>query len=333
MHLLVLSAFRPDYVCGRERWDIQFQCTFWCSVLSDPEKRPQRVASRFVSMHLLVLSAFRQNTVTAPKGSKRVSMHLLVLSAFRPELARVATFLPDGFNAPFGAQCFPTQENDVDASGLPCVSMHLLVLSAFRLVPLGLSRFRCRVSMHLLVLSAFRLFTNARDYLWQEGFNAPFGAQCFPTLSAPTTKIGSAMFQCTFWCSVLSDVPPRVACDEALVSMHLLVLSAFRPELHGDDRRGDRRFNAPFGAQCFPTASLLTRKPCRAGFNAPFGAQCFPTANASTHWMTFIKFQCTFWCSVLSDPPPESRVATPFPGTKTPPTWKAPNRIGSHRSN
>ena len=60
--------------------------------------------------------------------------------------------------------------------------------------------------------------------------------------------------------------------------MHLLVLSAFR---HGSlhwARAATPRLNAPFGAQCFPTAQRnrywikgLSR------LNAPFGAQCFPT--------------------------------------------------------
>ena len=108
MHLLVLSAFR----LGASVWwrDIRVsQCTFWCSVLSDsnPEaKGTLRVIglnapsgaqcfptlclrrcgsfSLPVSMHLLVLSAFRRGfslRIVSPANS--VSMHLLVLSAFR----------------------------------------------------------------------------------------------------------------------------------------------------------------------------------------------------------------------------------------------------------
>ena len=62
-----------------------------------------------------------------------------------------------------------------------------------------------RVSMHLLVLSAFR------PYIYHTQAN----------------KKGKS--QCTFWCSVLSDVRRRrVSLMEKLVSMHLLVLSAFR---------------------------------------------------------------------------------------------------------
>ena len=109
MHLLVLSAFR----LGASMWwrDIRVsQCTFWCSVLSDARdllkqgrliKRSQctfwcSVLSdnirryipdtpyQAVSMHLLVLSAFRlEQTGKKAAGAHRVSMHLLVLSAFR----------------------------------------------------------------------------------------------------------------------------------------------------------------------------------------------------------------------------------------------------------
>ena len=112
----------------------------------------------------------------------QVSMHLLVLSAFRPEatgnlnaiaggsqctfwcsvLSDGGTVEPDAaiscLNAPFGAQCFPTQKVFFDYDQAKTVSMHLLVLSAFRRhrvdSRLGAGNL---VSMHLLVLSAFRL--------------------------------------------------------------------------------------------------------------------------------------------------------------------------------
>ena len=60
MHLLVLSAFRPFESVLHTVLENVSQCTFWCSVLSDMGNvRPWR-CSRPVSMHLLVLSAFRQ---------------------------------------------------------------------------------------------------------------------------------------------------------------------------------------------------------------------------------------------------------------------------------
>ena len=43
--------------------------------------------------------------------------------------------------------------------------------------------------------------------------------------------------QCTFWCSVLSDGMGSVFANIAKVSMHLLVLSAFRQELRAGIRR------------------------------------------------------------------------------------------------
>ena len=188
MHLLALSAFRHETgICvssshlslnapfgaqcfptqafagvGRGQWS---QCTFWCSVLSDWESMLRGVES-LVSMHLLVLSAFRPVVERSTCDLNHVSMHLLVLSAFRPGVAR--RVLP-----PVG------------------VSMHLLVLSAFRPWP---SSTRCTpeapVSMHLLVLSAFRLGPCASAQRWGSRLNAPFGAQCFPTRqgAAPDPK-------------------------------------------------------------------------------------------------------------------------------------------------
>ena len=77
---------------------------------------------------------------------------------------------------------------------------------------------------------------------------------------------------------VLSAFRPDEECmKETLghVSMHLLVLSAFRQEnSHDHHLHPPRRLNAPSGAQCFPTPY--------------FKLTCFTS-------------QCTFWCSVLSD--------------------------------
>ena len=58
------------------------QCTFWCSVLS-VENAAVAARDKQVSMHLLVLSAFRLDTADDGTLSMDVSMHLLVLSAFR----------------------------------------------------------------------------------------------------------------------------------------------------------------------------------------------------------------------------------------------------------
>ena len=84
--------------------------------------------------------------------------------------------------------------------------------------------------------------------------NAPSGAQCFPTGVLNKVKTAVAQSQCTFWCSVLSDMNVIIGDEECSVlsqctfwcsvlsdrkgespkgkepkvSMHLLVLSAFR---------------------------------------------------------------------------------------------------------
>ena len=161
------------------------------------------------------------------------------------------------------------------------VSMHLLVLSAFRPGIRQPVVDHSGVSMHLLVLSAFR----------HDLMNA----------AGPEFR----KFQCTFWCSVLSD-----------------------PEFNRDTSLFYSGFNAPSGAQCFPTIPPLTAQNRPSGFNAPSGAQCFPTdkqiawmvrnIEVSMHLLVLsafrryshglrqsltVWFQCTFWCSVLSDLP------------------------------
>ena len=111
------------------------------------------------------------------------------------------------------------------------------------------------------------------------------------------------------------------------VSMHLLVLSAFRrrgqparrkrtgrsqctfwcsvlSDGAGNRRDGNGRdgLNAPFGAQCFPTLlQNYTKGSLIHSLNAPFGAQCFPTSVGKSTTQDGSASQCTFWCSVLSD--------------------------------
>ena len=92
--------------------------------------------------------------------------------------------------------------------------------------------------------------------------------------------------QCTFWCSVLSD--KIVQCRNSRfqhVSMHLLVLSAFRLPMATMLRIRKAGLNAPSGAQCFPTYDGDLQLEQIGGLNAPSGAQCFPTVrkNLSTH--------------------------------------------------
>ena len=157
--------------------------------------------------------------------------------------------------------------------------MHLLVLSAFRRKS-QFAKFEIeQVSMHLLVLSTFRLGGSiAKSQIW--GLNAPSGAQCFPTDRRLCDEAYPDESQCTFWCSVLSDSETSPTCEApCTVSMHLLVLSAFRLGHLGISDTRPFRLNAPSGAQCFPTgrigfASSQSPDDC---LNAPSGAQCFPT--------------------------------------------------------
>ena len=181
-----------------------------------------------VSMHLLVLSAFRLKRGSPQRCPPRVSMHLLVLSAFRrasrtrrPSLVLVSMHL-------LVLSAFRLYK-PVDNSISMLVSMHLLVLSAFRPMSPRLGWVTCKVSMHLLVLSAFRRRNVCWHNQWSARLNAPFGAQCFPTRYCGSHWTLPSVSQCTFWCSVLSDrldsCRTRRLCG---VSMHLLVLSAFR---------------------------------------------------------------------------------------------------------
>ena len=179
--------------------------------------------------------------------------------------------------------------------------------------------------MHLLVLSAFRRAETFFPEATVSGLNALFGAQCFPTLITPSFESPEAASQCTFWCSVLSDMgSPGLITTVLLVSMHLLVLSAFRLASSARGILGAQ-------SQCTFWCSVLSDpqpcferrrhfrvsmhllvlsafRPCLMriclkglSLNAPFGAQCFPTRAWRTVGSICQRSQCTFWCSVLSD--------------------------------
>ena len=115
--------------------------------------------------------------------------------------------------------------------------MHLLVLSAFRqggeLTLPGL----LGVSMHLLVLSAFRPKSFRRALGGTMSLNAPFGAQCFPTLR-------------------------RRRCRRAVAGLNAPFGAQCFPTCRAREPPADRtaRLNAPFGAQCFPTLGQSRRR-------------------------------------------------------------------------
>ena len=208
MHLLVLSAFRLGGVERRVALSQGSQCTFWCSVLSDKRTRRSCHFCGLPSQCTFWCSVLSDGC-RSRAGPRRfgVSMHLLVLSAFRLHDVPIEKMERERSQCTFWCSVLSDRCRSRAGPRRFGVSMHLLVLSAFRLdvrrSPHGL----LSVSMHLLVLSAFRLYNKV----------------VFPTWV-------SFKSQCTFWCSVLSD---RTAPTTAPSSPSL---------------------NAPSGAQCFPTA-------------------------------------------------------------------------------
>ena len=135
----------------------------------------------------------------------------------------------------------------------------------------------------------------------RSGLNAPSGAQCFPTLTAAEV-VAEFPSQCTFWCSVLSDEARGNRRRPPLpVSMHLLVLSAFRPAKSGCNGTRTKSFNAPSGAQCFPTRLHRTGKNPAIVSMHLLVLSAFRHTNKEIIDAVKLEFQCTFWCSVLSN--------------------------------
>ena len=82
MHLLVLSAFRRGGE-GYEGCPAWSQCTFWCSVLSDRNPLIELKLRRFSLNAPFGAQCFPTPHELNIQREDGVSMHLLVLSAFR----------------------------------------------------------------------------------------------------------------------------------------------------------------------------------------------------------------------------------------------------------
>ena len=155
--------------------------------------------------------------------------------------------------------------------------MHLLVLSAFRLENDQTERvsFLSQCTFWCSVLSdRGEVASDARRLYC---LNAPFGAQCFPTVITPHGWLGNLGLNAPFGAQCF-------------------------PTAHAArSSPGVSSLNAPFGAQCFPTLH-------------PFSARNTPLQSQCTFWCSVLsdqararparpdhRSQCTFWCSVLSD--------------------------------
>ena len=230
------------------------QCTFWCSVLSDSSAGHGRRGAEGVSMHLLVLSAFRPVAgifyAVVTSGSQ-CTFWCSVLSDWK---TFTWPFVEAGLNAPFGAQCFPTRfGGGRDASG---------------------GKSQCT--------------------FWCSVLSDP----CLPPRRSRRTRPRS---QCTFWCSVLSDLDSfGMVFAVKKVSMHLLVLSAFRPHV-GDPVRVGAESQCTFWCSVLSDRSRALPSPRRSRSQCTFWCSVLSDCTANTGTPTRTQSQCTFWCSVLSD--------------------------------
>mgnify|MGYP000885250328 CR=1 FL=1 len=202
MHLLVLSAFRLGHLTSLVTPSLS-QCTFWCSVLSDPSHKPR------LGVCLPSQCTFWCSVLSDLKLGGRQQRDA-------------------------GSQCtfWCSVLSDTGDRGRPTG------------VP---------VSMHLLVLSAFRRhgwLEERRQHVSQ----CTFWCSVLSDGEGTILVFDGAVSQCTFWCSVLSD--------ENIFLLELCMILS----------------------QCTFWCSVLSDaygrllwKTVKLGLNAPFGAQCFPT--------------------------------------------------------
>ena len=293
MHLLVLSAFQPC-CAGFMRLlgpEILPQCTFWCSVLSDHPRptKQQAGAPPPVSMHLLVLSAFRLHLrlplvpsrlrLNAPSGAQCFPTNLI---------QRITGRLLICLNAPSGAQCFPTRTSKGSIPGFsPQCTFWCSVLSDRLVMP---------TKYNLVVPSQCTFWCSAlSDYQGHEFARREDASQC------------------TFWCSVLSDRnETRGVRKLDPVSMHLLVLSAFRL-VSNHQRFAEVTVSMHLLVlSAFRLSSRLTAGTSRVASQCTFWCSVLSDLAKKSRGSVRSVSQCTFWCSVLSDPRIELDLNGPY---------------------
>ena len=185
-------------------------------------------------MHLLVLSAFRlgkavgsgNNRVeglNAPFGAQCFPTRSYIhrSGSSRSQCTFWCSVLSDTstdtyrgtgclcLNAPFGAQCFPTAKRtrQIHPSRSQC-TFWCSVLSDLRIHNVNSECTQSQCTFWCSVLSD--LGTKMWMISASSSLNAPFGAQCFPTvLTVGGRRTKESWSQCTFWCSVLSDSETR----------------------------------------------------------------------------------------------------------------------------
>ena len=185
---------------------LRSQCTFWCSVRSDKALRRDRARSRGLNAPFGAQCFPTGKMVLFSASRLPVSMHLLVLSAFRPErCAAMCSGTIYGLNAPFGAQCFPTQQTLDEERPMIDVSMHLLVLSAFRLL---LANYYSSWTLCLNAPFGAQCFPTYKEnppHPRQDESQCTFWCSVLSDEILDIRVTIDCQSQCTFWCSVLSD--------------------------------------------------------------------------------------------------------------------------------
>ena len=137
----------------------------------------------------------------------------------------------------------------------------------------------------LPVPNSVRLVSISAEPRLAQNLNAPFGAQCFPTREEAQGAGLENLSQCTFWCSVLSDLSsvPDGWSKDRIVSQ-----CTFWCSVLSDALTTSRSITTACRSQCTFWCSVLSdalrtdtvsRSPDRLSLNAPSGAQCFPTPN------------------------------------------------------
>ena len=174
--------------------------------------------------------------------------------------------------------------------------------------------------MHLLVLSAFRLNNHERLCQLRDTSQCTFWCSVLSDMLKENPTSMSGMSQCTFWCSVLSDVSYEqcfnlLANPKSQCTFWCSVLSDA-----GVTRQTIYRW---IGSQCTFWCSVLSDPE-----DGDFLDDSYQTKSQCTFWCSVLSdgyllggcenflfchgSQCTFWCSVFSDKPEFNRETSMF---------------------
>ena len=317
------------------------QYTVWCWVLIDAGYLDSLLPVGQVSIHRVVLGAYRPGIGLFTAISEAVSIHRVVLGAYRLNCVSIDVFavessqytvwcwvLIDFVNelrqlnsnqSQYTVWCWvlidlgaSVERRNRGSLNTPCGAGCLSTLST------QTKRRTESVSIHRVVLGAYRPKQGSTRRL-QGCLNTPCGAGCLSTCLWTNQLPTRGKSQYTVWCWVLIDPDPADAHTVDSVSIHRVVLGAYRQ--NGMLSMGQGRLSVSIHRVVLGAYRLKVTPHYKEENPSQYTVWCWvliDSADRPPSAFAAVPSQYTVWCWVLIDPTEHNLVAKPIFCLNTP---------------